>query len=110
MTCIPTSNYDPEMTGYFIEVLASESRYDLLPVYYDINLKGKVSRDEESQEMLDVIFGNRIYDLGQIYDPGDFSNTLIYMTMTYDWDFASKWAKNQKMIDKTLERILKNFD
>lgn len=109
VTCIPQSNYDPEATGYFIELMSAESRKVLLPEYYEINLKGKVARDQESAEMLDLIFANRIYDLGQIYDPGNFSNTLIYMTMTKDRDVASKWASNQKMIDKTLDRMLEKF-
>ena len=109
VTCILQTNYDPHMTGYFIEAMAAESRYTLLPAYYDVNLKGKISRDVESQDMLDIIFTHRAYDLGQTYDPGNFSNTLIYMTMNEDRDFASKWASSQKMINKSLEKILKNF-
>ena len=109
VTCILQTNYDPHMTGYFIEAMAAESRYTLLPAYYDVNLKGKISRDVESQDMLDIIFTHRAYDLGQTYDPGNFSNTLIYMTMNEDRDFASKWASGQKMINKSLEKILKNF-
>ena len=60
--------------------------------------------------MLDLIFGNRVYDLGQIYDPGDFANTLIYMTMTDDRDVASKWAKTEKMVNKLLEKMLAKFE
>ena len=110
VTCMPRSNYDPESTGWFIEALASESHYAVLPEYYEINLKGKVARDQESRDMLDLIFGNRIYDLGQIYDPGDFANTLIYMTMTDDRDVASKWAKTEKMVNKVLEKMLAKFE
>ncbi|MBE6711476.1 MAG: hypothetical protein E7579_10205 [Ruminococcaceae bacterium] len=109
VTCIPQSNYDPEATGYFIEAISSESRYVVLPEYYEINLKGKVARDQESAEMLDLIFANRIYDLGQIYDPGNFSNTIIYMTMTNDRDVASKWAKNEKAINKMLDKMIEKF-
>ena len=104
------TNRDPHMTGYFIEAMAADSRYSLLPAYYDVNLKGKISRDLESQDMLDIIFTHRAYDLGQTYDPGNFSNTLIYMTMTEDRDFSSKWASNKKVIDKTREKILKKFE
>ena len=110
VTCIPQTNYDPEMTGWFVEALASESHYVVLPEYYEINLKGKVARDQESRDMLDIIFGNRIYDLGQIYDPGDFANTLIYMTMTEDRDISSKWAKNSKLVNKAMDRMLANFE
>lgn len=109
LTCIPICNYDPEMTGYFIEALAFEGRNTLMPVYYEGKLQGQVSRDEESRAMLEIIFANRHYDLGEIYDPGNFANTLIYMTMNDDRDVASKWAKNQRMISKSLDKMLRKF-
>lgn len=110
LTCIPQCAYDTEMTGYFVEALASESHYRVLPEYYEINLKGKVARDQESRDMMDTIFSSRIYDLGQIYDPGDFANTLIYMTMNHDRDVASKWAKSGKLVQKTLDKMLAKFE
>lgn len=109
MTCIPQTNYDPEMTGYFIEALASESHYTVIPEYYNINLQGKISRDEESREMLDLIFSNRHYDLGEIYDPGNFANTLIYLTMNAKRDIATLWAKQEKMVTRNLEKLLEKF-
>ena len=109
VTTIPVCCYDPEMTGYFLEAIASESRYSLLPEYYEINLKGKVSRDAESAEMLDLIFSNRLYDLGEILDPGSFANTLIYMTMTDDRNAVSKWEKTQKSASKQLEKVITKF-
>ena len=109
MTCIPQTNYDPDMTGYFIEALASESHYTVIPEYYNINLQGKISRDEESREMLDLIFSNRHYDLGEIYDPGNFANTLIYLTMNAKRDIASLWAKQEKSVTRNLEKLLEKF-
>ncbi len=109
MTCIPQSNYNPELTGYFIEALASESHYTVIPEYYNVNLQGKISRDEDSREMLDIIFSNRHYDLGEIYDPGNFANTLIFMTMDGKRDIASTWAKNEKRVNKNLENLLEKF-
>lgn len=110
MTCIPQTNYDPTLTGYFIEALAAESHYSVIPEYYNINLQGKISRDEESREMLDIIFANRHYDLGEIYDPGNIANTLITMTMTYKRDVASTWAKQEKSINRNLEKLIAAFE
>jgi len=109
LTCIPICNYSPEKTGYFIEALAYESRNTVLPTYYEINLQGKVSRDEESRAMLDIIFSERHYDLGEIYDPGNFANVLIYMTMTNDSNIASKWAKNERLIGKSMDKMLRKY-
>ncbi len=110
VTCIPKSTYDSEKTAMFIDAVSAESKNQLMPAYYEINLHGKVTRDEESGAMLDIIFGNRIYDIGQIYDIGDFANTLIYMTSTYDSDYASKYAKSEKMISKKLELMVSKFE
>ena len=93
----------------FIEALASESHYTVIPEYYNVNLQGKISRDEESREMLDIIFANRHYDLGEIYDPGNIANTLIYMTMNTKRDIASTWAKSEKNINRQLEKLLEKF-
>lgn len=109
LTCIPICNFNPEQTGYFIEALAYEGRKTLMPAYYEVNLQGKVSRDEESRAMLDIIFSERHYDLGEIYDPGNFANALIYMTQTNDRDYASKWAKNERLITKSMDKMLRKF-
>ena len=42
----------------------------VIPAYYDVQLKTKIARDDESSEMLDIIFAGRKYDLGSIYDWG----------------------------------------
>jgi hypothetical protein len=46
------------------------------PAYYDRTLKGKHARDDESQEMLDIIFSTRNYDVGWIYYIVDYSDKL----------------------------------
>ena len=109
MTCIPLTNYDLSMTGYFIEALAAESHYTVIPEFYNINLQGKVSRDEESREMLDIIFANRHYDLGEIYDPGNIAYNLIFMTMTNNRDIASTWASNEKLTNLQLKKMIEAF-
>ena len=52
------------MTGAVIETLMCESVNTVLPAYYEIMLKGKYSRDEESSEMLDLIIERCVIDIG----------------------------------------------
>lgn len=42
----------------------------LTATYYDNALKTRYVRDEESGDMLDIIFATRVYDLGFISDWG----------------------------------------
>ena len=79
----------------------------LQPAYYEVMLTTKLTRDNESAEMLDIIFSSRIYDNGEIYDFGGIGGDLIYMTMTFDRNIASTYAKKEKMIAKQIEKTVK---
>lgn len=64
---IPQTNQNLDRTGVIIEALCAESYQSVKPVYYDTMLKTKVSRDDESGDMLDIMFANRTYELAQLY-------------------------------------------
>ncbi len=62
---------DPQvlaMTGAVAQALAVEGRKILRPAYYEKSLMQKGTRDEESQAMLEIIFKNRVCDLGYAAD------------------------------------------
>ena len=100
---VPKCAPDLDKTGLFIEAISAESEYVLQPIYYEKMLTGKIVRDDESEDMLDIIFSTRIFDNGEIYDFGGIGSDLIYMTMTYDRDIASKYAKKEKSINRQIE-------
>ena len=64
MTCVPITTVDKERTSAVLEALASSSAQTVEPAYYDITLKKQAARDDDSSEMLDIIFANRVFDLG----------------------------------------------
>ncbi len=61
---LPITASDLERTGAIVEAMCALSRKYIVPAYYDIVLNGKITRDNESSEMLDIIFSNIIYDYG----------------------------------------------
>ena len=65
-TVVPSTKTGDELTrcGVMLEALASEYFGTVLPAYYDLALRYKVARDEESQGMLDIIFASRVIDIG----------------------------------------------
>ena len=73
---IPTSVSDIDRTCVILEALNSMSTDTVLKAYYDITLKTKYSRDEESSAMLDIIFNNRLYDTSVVYQ---IAYQLIYL-------------------------------
>lgn len=106
---VPKCSQDLEKTGLFIEAISAESKYVLQPTYYEKMLTGKITRDNESSDMLDIIFSTRIYDNGEIYDFGGIGSDLIYMTMTYDRNIASKYASKAKQITRQIEMMVKKI-
>ncbi len=53
-----------ENTGILLNALAYYSNREVIPAYIEVILKSKVSRDEESAEMIGLIFDTSVNDLG----------------------------------------------
>ena len=116
---IPSSVSDPEMCGQTLEMLNFYSRELVLPTYYDVSLNTKSVRDEESVQMLDIIFNDIYCDAGRTYFGLDNSSmfNLVYSVSHYLYkkgtgDLASLYAKNekgaQKCIDKFYDAVASN--
>lgn len=104
---IPTGNDNPEMIGIISEALAAESMYTLTPAYYETTLSDKVSRDEDSVKMLDIILNSVVFDFANIYNAGDINGIFTSITKNGVNNFASAYAaieiKAQTRIDELIE-------
>lgn len=97
---------DLERTGIIVEALSAESLYTLTPAYYDVTLKTKLSRDNESAEMLDIIFGNRVYDIGAMYNWGNVYQLTLDLAAAKNYNFQSEFAKKEKSINTKIEKAI----
>lgn len=108
-TAVPISAGSIEESSAVLEALAYQSKIILQPEYYYVLLNSKVTRDDESSEMLDIIFANRVYDIGDAFDFGGIYSDLIYGSMNYDRNVVSMYAKKETIalqdIDKLIETI-----
>ncbi len=103
-TVVPVTASDQDFTGYMLEVLNCESYKTVIPAYYEISLKSKASRDEESAQMLDLIFAARVIDIGDSTLCGDIRDNFIYQMMKNDKrDLASQVASKEKAIVAKLD-------
>ncbi len=80
--CVPESVQDLDRSGIVLELLAYKGKELLTPAYYEKTLVGQYTRDEESAEMLDLIFDNLVYDLGIYYNIGTYKSQLTAMVRT----------------------------
>jgi ABC-type glycerol-3-phosphate transport system substrate-binding protein len=110
VTAVPQSARNIEISAAVLDALAAESRYLLYPAYYDIALNSKITRDEESSEMLDVIFSNRRYDIGDIYDFAGLGNDLIYMTTNFERNIVSRLERSEPRAITAIERMVDAFE
>ena len=107
---VPISAPDPERTGIILESLTAESYYTLRPAYYDISLKSKLMRDDESGEMLDLIFNTRCYDLGSVYNWGGIFDMFGNMAIAKNTDFVSGYEKILPKVQSEMQKAIDSFN
>jgi hypothetical protein len=108
---IPLTAPDLERTSIILEAISAESRYTLQPAYYDVVLTRQFARDEESEDMLDIIFGNRIYDIGAVYGFG--SNVwinFIELSGTLDRGIATLYERRSPAMVRDIERLVERIE
>ena len=107
---IPVTCPDFDRLGTIVESMAQISKYTLTPAYYDVALKGKFVRDEESAEMLDIILAQRSYDLGNIFDWGGMFSMITGLATQKNGDFASSYAKKEAAAQKAIDKFIDSLE
>ncbi len=110
LVSIPISVTDTLFSGTILEAMAASSYRHMTPAYYEIALKGKYARDEESSDMLDMLLINRAYDLGLIYAWGTFASSYNALAVNGKMTLASLVAKSEKSINKEIEKFNEAFE
>ena len=111
---IPISVRDEEMSALILEGLNAESYRTVNPVYYDTVLSRKYARDEDSLEMLDIIFGNITSDIIMLYRMGIdpfynvFRTDIIFNSGSFD--YVSFWSKNESTVQRSLDKLVQQYD
>ena len=90
---MPITVEDESRTGAIIEALAAIGSRDVLPAFYDRSLKTKFSRDNESEDMIDIIKESIVYDVG--YATGAFGYIGNVLANKESPDFASHYAASE---------------
>jgi len=110
MMGIPLNLSNPEWTGMIIEELSYLSYKDILPTYYDVVLNVKMIRDEESIEMLKILFDSKTFDFGYAWGAWDFWYIFIENIDKEKRDFVSAYEKKEssalKAIQKKIDTVL----
>lgn len=101
-----TSSDNAEMIGVIMEAMTAESYKQVIPVYFDIALKYKQLRDEDSYLMLDYIKNGITFDFGYLYDGWKgFGFYLGEILRSKKSDFTSYYEKKERTVIKYFESV-----
>lgn len=108
--CVPTTVQDIERTGIITEALCAETYKKVVPSYYEVALKTKYTRDDESIEVLDMIVNSRVFDLGYVYDGWKGASFIFQKLISVnDPNFESHWASNESAINAHYDEVIEYF-
>ena len=114
--CVPAVIQETDMVGAVLELLAYESGDTVIPAYYDVLLAGKLSRDEDSRNMIDILFDTIAYEVGCNYfgfTPG-FNELFFAMSQLVivqkSTDYASWYAKYEKQAAQAIDKLYTSLE
>ncbi len=105
---LPLDVKDQEMSGIITEALCAESYRTVIPAYYDVVLKTKNSRDEESAEMIDIIRDTLTFDLGYLCSTSlnEIGHIFVNLIRENATDLASRYAAKESAAQTALDEML----
>ncbi len=101
---------DADYSAYMIEAISCESRNYITPAYVEINLKGKDMQDDESLEMVKIIFGNIIYDTGDVYNFGQIRNLFTSMVQNKNPNITSEFEAKKTAIEEAIITLIDSYN
>lgn len=108
---IPASNVEKfDATCYAMEALAYYGQETLTPEYYERTLKYKrFPDDDEAAESLDLIFKNKSYDIGAVFNFGSmlsfYTDILLTGSNSHASTLEAKQSSYQSAIDSFVEML-----
>ncbi len=103
---VPVTAGDGERTGLIAETMAYISFTDVKPAVYDIIVKEKIARDEESVEMLDMMYAAARFDLNGIFDFGGSAMLVRECACGIKQNFVSQYAKIKDKAETALKTLI----
>lgn len=112
LIAVPTTVKNPALTGAFLELMGEYSYKIVTPKYYEVAMKGKYLRDDESCQMFDIIVGQTWYDFANINTSVLGDPVFITRQAQYHYknlNYVSNWASREAELEGTLTELLNEY-
>ncbi|MHB1152173.1 MAG: hypothetical protein ACYCWE_15700 [Eubacteriales bacterium] len=106
---IPNDCPDTERTAYVLDIMGAQAKNILTPAYIETYLKGKTSRDAESESTLNIILGSVRYDLGHCFNWGNIGAFTQTVFGAYKEDLASSYSSIEKAAQEALNNSIQQY-
>ncbi|MBR4852512.1 MAG: extracellular solute-binding protein [Clostridia bacterium] len=112
---IPSTNKENlDVTVYALEAMAYYSKNpasgkSLKEAYYETVLKLQSVESDDDARMLDIVFGNRLYDLGGIYNWGGLIGVYSHC-LRNNVGLASYWESIQGKVETEMDETLQAYE
>ncbi len=107
--CVPAFIEDEKFVADILEYLAATGKDIMTPAYYEKTLVGTHFRDEESGEMLDIIFASRVYDIGIYYNIGGYKDMVANLIKTPNPSFSRMYNAYKNKAEKELTSLNSDY-
>ena len=107
---VPIDAKNKEMSGAVLDVLSAISNKTVIPAYYDMALKDKYSRDDQSAEMLDIIREGFTLSFSYFYQQAlDCCGVYRELIRQENSNFVSYYAVQQKGYERRLKKLMEAY-
>ena len=100
---------DSVRSGMILEALAAESRYTLREAYFYISLGSQLLRDSDSEEMLELIFETRAFDLAHAFGWGGAIGMINGQAQRRESNFVSGYEAISQAIEIAMNNTVDFF-
>lgn len=99
-----------EMVGTAMELMAYLSQTNVGTQMFNITLKEKVSRDDNSKAMLDIIYSDIIFDINGIHNFGSTGTLLRSCAIGHKENFSSQYASSLSEAEQKLADLMEQYE
>ena len=109
---VPIDAPNLELCGAVVDVLSALSKELVVPAYYDMALRDKYARDNESGEMLDIIREGFTVNFGYFYGQSLNGCSMVFRNLINqnNTNFVSFYSINSKGYERMLKKLLESYE
>lgn len=107
---LPTNCQKVDAVCAALEELAFQGYRNVLPQYYDVLLKNKYARDDNSAQMIEIIRSNTLTEFGRLFSLNTIASIQRLQIQARSSDFASKYASLIEGAQTVLDDYIELFE